>query len=141
SRGNKPDLMIRMFVHKKWEEIEYLESGKWNCNDEKIRDDHNKLVQFCLDGTEELFKICKKGSLNKNYIGFGVNIADESVDEVEEFVHALLILRNGMIVNAQEQKDKVKAITNVSQSSNDTPISDISENASARMCRLTPNSD
>src|SRR6185437_12447643 len=29
-----------------------------------------------------------------------------------------------------EQKDKVKAITNVSQSSNDTPISDISENAS-----------
>ncbi|CAG8647918.1 10415_t:CDS:2 [Gigaspora rosea] len=98
SRGNKPDLMIRMFVHKKWEEIVYLESGKWNCNDEKIR------------------------SLNKNYIGFGVNIAgkyieihglirengikyylpisrakipfeDESVDEVEEFVHALLILR------------------------------------------------
>ncbi|CAG8625525.1 8723_t:CDS:2, partial [Gigaspora rosea] len=40
-----------------------------------------------------------------------------------------------------EQKDKVKAITNVSQSSNNTPISDISDNASARMCRLTPNSD
>ena len=40
-----------------------------------------------------------------------------------------------------EQKDKVKAITNVSQSSNDTPISDISNNASAQMCRLTPNSD
>ncbi|CAG8680902.1 15163_t:CDS:2, partial [Cetraspora pellucida] len=122
SRGNKLDLMIRMFVHKKWEEIVYLKSGKWNCNDEKIHDDHNKLVQFCLDGTEELFKICKKESLNKNYIGFGINIAgkyieihglihengikyylpilqtkipfeDESVDEVEEFVHALLILR------------------------------------------------
>ncbi|CAG8740052.1 15740_t:CDS:2, partial [Racocetra persica] len=56
-------------------EIVYLKSGKWNCDNEKICNDHNKLVQFCLDGTEELFKICEKGSLNKNYIGFIINIA------------------------------------------------------------------
>ena len=122
SRGDKPDLMIRVIFRSKWEEIVYVESGKWNCDDEKIRNDHNKLVQLCIDGTDELFKICEKESLNRNYIGFGVNIAGEyieihglirekdvkyylpvfrakipfrkeSAEEVEEFIHALLTLR------------------------------------------------
>ena len=122
SRGDKPDLMIRVIFRSKWEEIVYVESGKWNCDDEKIRNDHNKLVQLCIDSTDELFKICEKESLNRNYIGFGVNIAGEyieihglirekgvkyylpvsrakipfrkeSAEEVEEFIHALLTLR------------------------------------------------
>ena len=75
-----------------------------------------------MDGNNELFKICEKESLNRNYIGFGVNIAGEyieihglirekgvkyyllvsrakipfrkeSAEEVEEFIHALLTLR------------------------------------------------
>ncbi|CAB4396389.1 unnamed protein product [Rhizophagus irregularis] len=122
SRGDKPDLMIRVFFRNKWEEIIYVESGKWNCDDEKIRSDHNKLVQLCMDGSNELFKICEKEPLNRNYIGFGVNIAGEcieiyglvrekgvkyyfpvsrakipfrkeSAEEVEGFIHALLTLR------------------------------------------------
>jgi hypothetical protein len=122
SRGDKPDLMIRVFFRNKWEEIVYVESGKWNCDDEKIHSDHNKLVQLCIDGTDELLKICEREPLNRNYIGFGVNIAGEcieihglvhekgvkyyfpvsrakisfhkeSAEEVEEFIHALLTLR------------------------------------------------
>lgn len=122
ARGDKPDLMIRVFFRNKWEEIIYVESGKWNCDDEKIRSDHNKLVQLCMDGNNELFKMCEKEALNRNYIGFGVNIAskcieiyglvrekgvkyyfpvsrakipfrEESEEEVEGFIHALLTLR------------------------------------------------
>ena len=37
-------------------------------------------MQFCIDGTEELFKICEKEPLNRNYIGFGVNIAGEYIE-------------------------------------------------------------
>ncbi|CAG8617842.1 9389_t:CDS:2, partial [Diversispora eburnea] len=75
SRGNKPDLMIRVIFRNKWEEIVYFESGKWSCSGNKIRSDRNKLVQFCIDGSDELTKICKKESLNKSYMGFGINIA------------------------------------------------------------------
>ncbi|GBB84448.1 hypothetical protein RclHR1_11000004 [Rhizophagus clarus] len=124
------DLMIHVFFRNKWEEIIYIESGKWNCNDEKIRNDHNKLVQLCMDGSNELFKICEKERLNRNYIVFGVNIAGEcieiyglvcekgvkyyfpasrakipfrkeSAEEIEGFIHALLTLQNVIIVNIQ----------------------------------------
>ncbi|CAJ0746268.1 8432_t:CDS:2, partial [Entrophospora sp. SA101] len=130
SRGDKPDLMIRSYHRQKWEEIVYFESGKWKSNDNKILDDHNKLAQFCLDGYDEIEKKCITEVLYKNYMGFGVNVAGEylvihglareggvkyylpvskakiplnmeSVEEVEEFIHALLTLRNGIIVNLQ----------------------------------------
>lgn len=83
-----------------------------------------------MDGTKELVKKCTKEIFYRNYIGFGVNIASkyleiyglimekevkyhlpvikakipldkESVEEIEEFVHALLVLQNGVIVNLQ----------------------------------------
>ncbi|CAG8748008.1 10472_t:CDS:2, partial [Dentiscutata heterogama] len=123
-------LMFRAYLRQKWEEIVFFESGKWDSDEDKIRHDHNKLVQFCLDGSKELVKKCTKEVFHQNYIGFGVNIAgkyleihglikesgikyylpvvkakipldNESFEEVEEFVHALLILRNGVIVNLQ----------------------------------------
>ena len=79
-------------------------------------------MQLYIDGTDELFKICEREPLNRNYIGFSVNIAGEcikihglvreksvkyyfsilrakipfhkeSAEEVEEFIHALLTLR------------------------------------------------
>ena len=77
--------MIHVIFRNKWEEIVYVESGKWNCDDKKIHSDHNKLVQLCIDGTDELFKICEKESLNRNYIGFGVNIAGEYIE-----IHGLI---------------------------------------------------
>jgi len=78
-------------------------------------------VQLCLDGSKELVKKCTKEAFYQNYIGFGVNIvgkyleihglikekgikyhlsiikakilfSKESVEEVEEFIHALLVL-------------------------------------------------
>uniref|UniRef100_U9UEE8 Uncharacterized protein n=1 Tax=Rhizophagus irregularis (strain DAOM 181602 / DAOM 197198 / MUCL 43194) TaxID=747089 RepID=U9UEE8_RHIID len=64
-------LMIRVFFRNKWEEIIYVEIGKWNCDDEKIRSDHNKLVQLCMDGR------------------FGVNIAGISADVLTMVVLAL----------------------------------------------------
>lgn len=130
SRGDKPDLMFRAHLRQKWEEIVFFESGKWDANEDKICHDHNKLVQLCLDGSKELVRKCSKETFYQSYIGFGVNIAGkyieihglikekgvkyhlpvvkakiplgkESVEEVEEFVHALLTLRNGVIVNLQ----------------------------------------
>ncbi len=122
SRGNKLDLMICVFFHNKWKEIIYTESRKWNCDDEKIHNDYNKLVQLCIDNTDKLFKIYEREPLNRNYMGFGINIAGEyieiyglvhkkdikyyflvsrvkipfykkSVKEVEEFIHTLMILQ------------------------------------------------
>ncbi len=75
-----------------------------------------------MDGSKELVKKCMKEAFYRNYIGFGINIVSkylkihglikekgikyhlpvikakiplskESVEEVEEFVHALLVLR------------------------------------------------
>ncbi|CAG8813948.1 16793_t:CDS:2, partial [Racocetra persica] len=91
----------------RWEKLVYFESDKWNASDKKTPDDHNKLAHLCLDGYDEISKKYKKNILYKNYIEFGVNVAAkakipfnmESVKEIEEFVHALLILRNGVIVN------------------------------------------
>ncbi|RIB07780.1 hypothetical protein C2G38_2112804 [Gigaspora rosea] len=128
SRGNKPDIMIRACFRQKWEEIIFFECGKWGADEDKILHDHNKLTQFCLAGSKELVKKCLKENFYKNYIGFAVNIAgkylkihglikekgvkyylpiikakipldEETTEEVEEFVHALLVLRNGLIVN------------------------------------------
>ena len=122
SRGDKPDLMFRAYLRQKWEEIVFFESGKWNADEDKINHDHNKLVQLCLDGSKELVKKCMKETFYQNYIGFDINIAGkyleihglikekgikyhlsvvkakipldkESVEEIEEFVHALLVLR------------------------------------------------
>ncbi|CAJ0826345.1 14211_t:CDS:2, partial [Entrophospora sp. SA101] len=41
SRGNKPDLMIRAFFKQKWNEIAYVESGKWLSTGTKTHHDHN----------------------------------------------------------------------------------------------------
>jgi len=114
--------MIRAYLHQKWEEIIFFESGKWDADEDKIHHDHNKLAEFCLAGSKELVKRCTKEAFYKNYIGFGVNIAGkcievhglikekgvkyhlpvvkakipldkETFEEVEGFVHALLVLR------------------------------------------------
>lgn len=126
-RRDKPDLMIRVIFRNKWEEIVYLESSKWNGDNVKILRDHNKLVQFCIDGYEDISKISVKKSFNHFYIGFGINIAgkyikinglirkngikyyvpisrakiplnNKTVDEVEQIIHTLLILRVGIII-------------------------------------------
>ncbi|CAG8477412.1 8167_t:CDS:2 [Acaulospora morrowiae] len=132
SRGNKPDLMIRAFFKNKWNELAYVESGKWRSTDTKTLNDHNKLARLSLDGYTDMSKKTKKNELYKFCIIFGINITDdhcivihgflrekgikfylpiikakipfhnETVDEVEEFVHALLILRNGILVNLHE---------------------------------------
>ncbi|CAG8755579.1 15406_t:CDS:2, partial [Racocetra persica] len=130
ARGDKPDLMIRAFLRQKWNEVVYFESGRWSSTDKKKQDDHNKLAQLCLDGYKEIKKKCVKQLLHERYIAFGVNIAgeyivihglvwekdvryylpiarakipfnNESTEEVEEFIHSLMVLRNGLIVNLQ----------------------------------------
>ena len=60
--------MIRVIFRNKWEEMVYFESGKWDCNVDKIRGDHNKLVQFCIDGSDELTKIYVRKNLSINPI-------------------------------------------------------------------------
>lgn len=74
-RGNRPNFIIRAFLGQKWNEIVYAESGKWNCNEDKILEDHNKLVRFCIDSYKEISKKHVKDVLRKNYIAFGINIA------------------------------------------------------------------
>ncbi|CAG8687196.1 3763_t:CDS:2, partial [Racocetra persica] len=94
-------------------EIVYAESGKWNCNEDKILEDHNKLVRFCIDRYKEISKKHVKDVLWKNNITLGINIINlrkrvkyylpiakakiplgsESVEEVEEFVHVLMTIR------------------------------------------------
>ncbi|CAG8763397.1 601_t:CDS:2, partial [Racocetra persica] len=113
ARGNRPDLMIRALLDQKWNEIVYAESGKWNCNKDKILEDHKKLVRFCIDGYKEVLKKHVKDILRKNYIAFRINIAEnrvkyylpiskakillglESVKEVEEFVYTLMTIQPG----------------------------------------------
>ncbi|CAJ0642879.1 4552_t:CDS:2 [Entrophospora sp. SA101] len=129
SRGNKPDLMVRVFFKRRWNELAYLESGKWRSTEIKSHNDHNKLAHFCIDGYVDMSKKINKNELNKFCITFGINITDEhfivingflrengikfylpiakakipfhnaSLEEVEDFVHALLVLRNGIMVN------------------------------------------
>ncbi|CAG8630782.1 5559_t:CDS:2, partial [Dentiscutata heterogama] len=61
----------------KQKEIVYIESGKWNCNDKKRRENHNKLVKLCLCGYEEMGKKAIKDQLHRHYIAFGINIAGD----------------------------------------------------------------
>ncbi|CAG8730413.1 10250_t:CDS:2 [Cetraspora pellucida] len=127
SRGNKPDLMIRAFFKKKWNEIAYIESGKWKSTDTKTHNDHKKLARFTTNGYTDMSKKTKKNKLYKFCIVFDDHCVDiygflrekgikfylpiikakiplhkETVDKVEEFVHALLILRNGILVTLHE---------------------------------------
>nr|CAG8650655.1 9225_t:CDS:2 [Entrophospora candida] len=104
-------------------------SGKWRSTEIKSHNDHNKLARFCVDGYVDMSKKINKNELNKFCITFGINITDEhfivingflrengikfylpiakakipfhnaSLEEVEDFVHALLVLRNGIMVN------------------------------------------
>ena len=50
SKGNRLDLMIRAYLRNKWDEVAYIESFKWQTSDQKIFDNHNKLVRLTLDG-------------------------------------------------------------------------------------------
>ncbi|CAG8682895.1 4808_t:CDS:2, partial [Ambispora leptoticha] len=134
SRGNKPDLMIRAFFKQKWNELAYVESGKWKSTETKTLDDHNKLARLSLDGYTDMSKKTKKNELYKFYIMFGINMTaklpfhNETVNEVEEFVHALLILRNGILVNLHEishillKKSKATTKEDAHSSSEDTTI-------------------
>ena len=125
-KGNRPDLMIRAYFRNKWDEVTYIESSKWQTSDQKIFDDHNKLVRLTLDGFQYLLKKYVKDVLRDNFIGFGINIAGEyfvlhrlirknevnfylpvsrakiplskeMVDEVKNFIYILLILRISII--------------------------------------------
>ncbi|CAG8661051.1 7254_t:CDS:2, partial [Paraglomus brasilianum] len=103
SRGDKPDLMFRAHLRQKWEEIVFFESEKWDANEDKICHDHNKLVQLCLDGSKQLVKNVQKKPFTKEkgmkyhlhlpVVKAKIPLGKESVEEVEEFVHALLTLR------------------------------------------------
>src|SRR6266540_132781 len=74
SKGNRPDLMIRAYLQNKWDEVAYIESFKWQTSDQKIFDDHNKLVRLTLDGFQYLLKKYAKDVLRDNFIGFGISI-------------------------------------------------------------------
>ncbi|CAG8534607.1 11580_t:CDS:2, partial [Scutellospora calospora] len=88
ARGDRPDLMIQAFLRQKWDEIAYVESGKWKTTNKKIF-------------TSKFYRIWAKIPLNV-----------ETVDEVEDFVHALLILRlYKLISNMQDQRDKPKDLS------------------------------
>ncbi len=50
SKRNRPDLMIQAYLQNKWDKVTYIESSKWQISDQKIFDDHNKLVRLTLDG-------------------------------------------------------------------------------------------
>src|SRR6266540_3755371 len=75
SKGNRSDLMIRAYLQNKWDEVAYIESSKWQISDQKIFDDHNKLVRLTLDGFQYLLKKYVKDVLRDNFIGFGISIA------------------------------------------------------------------
>ena len=121
SKRNRPDLMIRAYLWNKWDEVAYIESSKWQTSDQKIFDDHNKLVRLTLDRFQYLLKKYMKDVLYDNFIGFDINIAgeyfvlyelicknevnfylsvsrakislsEETVDEVKDFIYTLLIL-------------------------------------------------
>src|SRR6266511_4083706 len=49
SKGNRSDLMIQAYLRNKWNEVTYIESSKWQTSDQKIFDDHNKLVRLTFD--------------------------------------------------------------------------------------------
>ncbi|CAJ0825443.1 3861_t:CDS:2, partial [Entrophospora sp. SA101] len=107
SRGDKPDLMIRAFLRQKWDEIVYFESGKWKSTNQKIRDDHNKLVQFSIDGDYLIIH----GLIREKGVRYYFPIAraripfkDESTKEVEEFVHVLMTLRG--LINSLQKKTR-----------------------------------
>src|SRR6266545_6750932 len=126
SKGNRSDLMIQAYLRNKWNEVTYIESSKWQTSDQKIFDDHNKLVRLTLDRFQYLLKKYVKNVLRDNFIGFGISIAgkyfvlhglirknevnfylpvsrakillsEEMVDKVEDFIHTLLILRVSII--------------------------------------------
>ncbi|CAG8847460.1 12391_t:CDS:2, partial [Gigaspora margarita] len=129
SMENKPELIVRAFFKNKWKGLAYLKSGKWKSTNVKTHNDHNKLAQFCLDGYVDISKKITKNELYKFCIIFGINITDDHcivihglsrengikfyfpiikakipfhnapLDEVEDFIHALLVLRNGILVN------------------------------------------
>src|SRR6266542_5091752 len=67
SKRNKPDLMIRAYLRNKWDEVAYIESSKWQTSDQKIFDDHNKLVRLTLDGFQYLLKKYVKDVLRDNF--------------------------------------------------------------------------
>src|SRR6266540_2875892 len=126
SKGNRLDLMIQAYLRNKWDEVTYIESSKWQVSDQKIFDDHNKLARLILDRFQYFLKKYVKDVLRDNFIGFGISIAgeyfvlhrlirknevnfylpvsrakiplsEETVDEVEDFIHTLLILRVSII--------------------------------------------
>src|SRR6266542_1808703 len=113
--------MIRAYLRNKWDEITYIKSSKWQVNDQKIFDDHNKLARLTLDGFQYLLKKYVKDVLHDNFIGFDISIAgeyfvlhglihknkvnfylpvfrakillsEEIVNEIEDFIYTLLIL-------------------------------------------------
>ena len=121
SKENRSNLMIRAYFQNKQDKVIYIESSKWQANDQKIFDDHNKLARLTLDGFQYLLKKYVKDILRNNFIGFNISIAgeyfilyrlihknevnfylsvsrvkipfsEETVDEVEDFIHILLIL-------------------------------------------------
>src|SRR6266498_4125159 len=125
-KGNRPDLIIQAYLRNKWDEVAYIESSKWQTSDQKIFDDHNKLVKLTLDGFQYLLKKYVKDVLHDNFIGFGISIAgeyfvlhglirknevnfylpvfrakipfsEETIDEIEDFIHTLLILQVSII--------------------------------------------
>src|SRR6266511_3738003 len=77
SKGNRLDFMIQAYLQNKWDEIVYIESSKWQTSDQKIFDDHNKLVRLTLDGFQYFLKNYVKDVLHDNFIGFGISIAGE----------------------------------------------------------------
>ncbi|CAJ0760791.1 5306_t:CDS:2 [Entrophospora sp. SA101] len=96
SRGNNPDIMIRAFFQRKWNKIAYVEGGRWDSDEKKRLDDHNSLVRFCSDGNTLIINglTREKGArFNFPVSETTIPLLNESVQEVEDFVHALLTLR------------------------------------------------
>ncbi|KAF0384484.1 hypothetical protein F8M41_011605 [Gigaspora margarita] len=104
ARGNRPDFMIQALLDQKWNEIVYAESG-----------DIKKACERC--STKELYCFWnqyyrrKYNSLwinSRKWVKYYLLIAEakillrsESVKEVEEFVHVLITIWNGLIANLQ----------------------------------------
>ncbi|CAJ0763892.1 20423_t:CDS:2 [Entrophospora sp. SA101] len=104
SRGNKPDLMVRVFFKRRWNELAYLENGYVDMSKKINKNELNKFVLRSVLILQHFIVI--NGFLRENGIKFYLPIAkakipfhNASLEEVEDFVHALLVLRNGIMVN------------------------------------------
>ncbi|CAG8446629.1 10665_t:CDS:2 [Funneliformis mosseae] len=88
-------------TQEKWKGVIFFESEKWDASEDKIYHDYNNvnITGKCI----EIHGLKKEKGVKYHLpvVKSKIPLGKETVDEVEEFVHSLLVLQNGLIVNLQ----------------------------------------